>query len=296
MDELISVIIPVYNCEAYIDKCIHSVLNQTYENVEVIVVDDGSTDDTSYIIEKHNEFVKCIRQNNLGPSAARNRGVKVSSGKYIAFLDADDMWNKWKLEDQIKCFGLGDKVGMVFSNMEISKSGKILEQNWIERMNADRFLTQCGIVNDVYKKLVSENFIPTCSVLLSRECFDDVQGFDETLKVGEDWNLWLKISKLYSIVYTGVLHGTVTRDKDLTHYDWHQYFSCFIKVMERESINSRGEIGKIIDKNLSLFFFNLGYNYLHTNKKVEAKKALIKSIKKRINLPAIKSYLLSFLT
>ena len=98
---LVSVVIPAYNCERYLGRAIRSVLAQTYPRIECIVVDDGSTDGTAEVIDRFGSAVRAIRQENGGAAAARNAGIRTATGRYIAFLDADDYWLRNKLELQI---------------------------------------------------------------------------------------------------------------------------------------------------------------------------------------------------
>jgi len=114
---LISVIIPVYNTERYIRECLESVLNQTYKNLEIIVVDDGSTDRTATIVAEYPQ-IKYLYQTNSGPSAALNKGIDASNGEFVSFIDADDYWTKDKLELQMAEFLQAGKHQMIFGYVE----------------------------------------------------------------------------------------------------------------------------------------------------------------------------------
>ena len=114
----VSVIIPAYNGELYISDAIESVLAQTYRDYEIIVVDDGSTDDTSKIVQAYGDRVHYIYQENQGVAAARNQGIKVSTGKYIAFLDQDDFFLEDKLSEQVSCLKLHPAAGMIHSGWQ----------------------------------------------------------------------------------------------------------------------------------------------------------------------------------
>ena len=110
---LVSVIIPAYNSADFIDEALKSVFDQTYKDLEIIVVDDGSTDDTRAVLEKYGDRVNYHYQDNNGPASARNRGIKLARGKYIAFLDADDLWLPTKLEKQVALFKNRENLGFV---------------------------------------------------------------------------------------------------------------------------------------------------------------------------------------
>jgi len=113
----VSTIIPAYNCERYIKETIESVLSQTYKDIELIIIDDGSTDRTGEIVRSFESKVEYIRQSkNTGPSAARNRGIEKAKGEYIAFLDGDDVWMPTKIEEQIKLLESNKDIALVYSN------------------------------------------------------------------------------------------------------------------------------------------------------------------------------------
>jgi len=206
-NSLISVIIPVYNGEEYIAEAIDSALNQTYKELEIIVVDDGSKDKTreivnSYCVTRHASSVKdftpnairtthdairptpnvyYIYQSNKGPAAARNAGIKIAKGEYVAFLDADDVWLKDKLENQLK--EMTDGIGMV----GVAKRGENTERTR----------------NISYKDLLIKNRFCNSGVMVKRECFDKVGLFDERpeFKAVEDWDMWIRIAMNYKTRY-----------------------------------------------------------------------------------------------
>ena len=120
---IVSVIIPAYNAERFIPQAIQSVLEQTYQSYEIIVVDDGSTDKTKDILKEFEDKVCCIYQENQGPSAARNAGIKISQGRYICFLDADDIWTPDKLEVQVEFLECHPDISLVFSDHQDFDAG-----------------------------------------------------------------------------------------------------------------------------------------------------------------------------
>lgn len=192
-EPLISVIIPTYNMEKYITDAIDSALAQTYKNVEIIVVDDGSTDFTINILKKYNSKIKYFYQKNKGPSAARNVGIKYAKGEYIAFLDSDDVWLPRKLELQVKYFSENAFRGLIYTGYyTIDETGETVEIHKIEDFSK----------NKVLKDLFFKNVISTAStIMVNRECFEESGGFDENLAVAEDWDMWLRIIKRYDFDY-----------------------------------------------------------------------------------------------
>lgn len=194
-EELISVIIPTYNREKTIIRAVESVLNQTYKNIELIVVDDNSDDKTVSLLESlSDERLKIIKlDKNHGACHARNIGIKNSKGKYISFQDSDDEWNKEKLKIQMEDI-VDNDCDMVFCQVtRIDNGDKIVipGNDFIIPKTKEEFT----------KKLLIDNFISTQSILAKRKVFDDII-FDENFPRFQDWDLVLRISQKYKIGFT----------------------------------------------------------------------------------------------
>ena len=210
---LVSVIIPAYNAEKSIAETLDSVFAQTYRPIEILVVDDGSTDKTAetikeYQTSKANRTNKTnltyIHQHNSGPSKARNTGIKAAKREYIAFLDADDLWTKDKLEKQIRLFKKDPGIDVIFTDVKITrfKEGGIEEVLMFQKkeLNKEFFGHEYIVINPL-KKLLNLNFIPTSSVVAKRTCFDRDIFFNEARRYAEDWELWLKMSLCFNFAY-----------------------------------------------------------------------------------------------
>ena len=189
MSGKVSVVIPTYNRESFITKAIDSVEAQTYRNVEVVVIDDGSTDNTRSLLERrYGEKVRYFYQENKGIAAARNTGIRESSGDYIAFLDSDDYWVPEKLERQMELFRKHPEYGMVASQCaSVLLDGSFRDKN------------RPGKSGWVFTDLFIKNFIRTSSAVITRECLDRVGLFDEELKECEEYDLWLRIAAKYPV-------------------------------------------------------------------------------------------------
>lgn len=194
---LISVIIPAYNAEATIAQTLHSVLAQTYQNIEVIVVDDGSRDRTATIVEQiaqTDNRIILIKQVNAGVAAARNLAIGKSSGKYIAPVDADDIWFPQKLEKQLEVMLQGDySVGLVYTwSVYLDQDGLLLQKCQTSLLEGD-----------VYLPLTRSNFLGNASTpLFTRACIERVGGYDcqmreQNAQGCEDWDLYLRIAEHY---------------------------------------------------------------------------------------------------
>lgn len=198
IDNLVSVIIPAYNASKYIQKTIDSVLAQTYEKLEVIIVDDGSKDDTVEIIRSNlnrSRKLKFFKQSNRGVAAARNLAIDNSSGEFIAPCDADDLWHRGKIEKQVHLMRESKQnVGFIYS--------------WIMRIDEyDQvvgFGTKFNIRGFVVKPLLYTNFIGGGSTpLIRKACFDKVGKYSlefikNNCQGAEDWHLYLKIAGCYA--------------------------------------------------------------------------------------------------
>lgn len=196
---LVSVVIPTYNMAEYINEAVDSVLNQTYKSIEVIVIDDGSKDNTKEVLKRYDSAIKYIYQENKGASAARNTGVRISKGEFIAFLDADDIWLSGKLSEQMKLILSDNSIGLVScSGYEIGEEGKVI------RLFQK---TDYASKGKLLKMLCLKNIISGGSeALVRKECFDKVGRYDESLvsSLAEDWDLWLRIAPLYNIRFISI--------------------------------------------------------------------------------------------
>ena len=188
-----SVIIPTFNCGRFVAGAIESALGQTVRPAEVVVIDDGSTDDTESVIRQFGDKVTYIKQSNAGVSAARNRGVAESSSEFIAFLDADDIWEPTKLEKQLAVFESDPEIGLVHCGMREfdSETGETIglrtdgKDGWVAD---DLLLWEGPVVN-----------ASGSSPLVRRSAFESTDGFDPAIKVGEDWDLCYRIARKYKI-------------------------------------------------------------------------------------------------
>lgn len=187
----VSVIIPTFNRFSLISRAIDSVLNQTIKPFEIIVVDDGSSDNTSTFIKNNYKSVKLIKQNNLGVSKARNVGIKNSSGNWIALLDSDDEWEKNKLEVQIKSLSEYDYYSVCHTN-------EIWIRNGI-RVNQKKRHQKYG--GDIFDKCLDICRISPSSIIFKKNIIDEVGWFDEGLSICEDYDLWLRITANFKILF-----------------------------------------------------------------------------------------------
>lgn len=201
---LVSAVIPAYNAEPYLGACLDSVQAQsTAMPLEVIVVDDGSTDATRGIAEGRAGVIY-LNQPNRGPSAARNSGLARARGEFVAFLDADDLWPPDKLAGQVATLQNHPKAALVFGDCrQFDATGQWPKTQFEAGSLGAAAWGSNGTVPQAYARLLSDNFITTGSVMLRRRVLETVGGFDETMRLVEDLDLWLRIAHLHPICWSG---------------------------------------------------------------------------------------------
>lgn len=245
---MISVVVPAFNMEKYLAETIESVMAQTVKNIEIVVVDDGSTDRTAEIARSF-EHVKYLYQENGGLSKARNTGIIASKGKYIALVDSDDCWEPFKLEVQVSCLDKIQDAGLVFSDFSTFNSAGIINQAALRKLYRlfDEYnidipeifdkkislkdfcvsVQNSEIANaDVYYGLVFETLLKggmvlPSSALFRRECLSKVGLFNENYRSFEDIDFFLRFSQWYQLVYIDcstvryrIREGQITSKKD----------------------------------------------------------------------------------
>lgn len=203
---LVSVIIPAYNHELYIEEALQSVVNQTYPNIELIVINDGSTDGTAGIIEKfiqvNNERnIQYVNKENEGVCKTLNKGLNMSTGDYVAFLASDDLWLPDRVSIQLEFMEQNQNIGMLFSDAWFLRFNSQTDIKWSDYKQGINNYFKNGIQNtDMYMLLLTRAIIPALTVLIKKQVLDKVGFFDENL-VYEDDDMWLRIAREYPIAY-----------------------------------------------------------------------------------------------
>src|SRR5579864_4035829 len=195
-DFIISVVIPAHNCGRFVAEAIDSVLAQTRPPEEIIVVDDGSTDDTRERVAPYVDRVRYIHQRNGGVASARNAGIRAARGSHIAFLDGDDRWLPHKLEKQLQALAANPGAQWVHADMLFwdDETGALTPSPPYGR---ERFVGSC------YREFFWWCGVNTSTVVVSRRCLDEVGIFDEHIpgRWGEDLELWLRIVRKFPLIY-----------------------------------------------------------------------------------------------
>lgn len=215
---LFSVIIPLYNKAPYVRKTVESVIEQTYKEWELVVVDDGSIDGSGDIVKAiHDNRIRLVRQDNAGVSASRNRGVAESTAPYICFLDADDWWEPTFLEEMARVIERHPNAGIYGTSYYIVKNGK----KRIAPIGVDNGFGE-GEINycRVYAKTLCMP-LTSISVCIPRKVFDEVGGFPTSIKLGEDFMLWLSVALKHKVVFLNKNLSNYNQDVDVTYRGTH---------------------------------------------------------------------------
>lgn len=268
----VSVVMPCYNCEQFLKESILSILSQTYENLELIIVDDASTDSSGDIIHSYasaDHRVKPVRHpHNRGVAAARNSGIAESTGDYIAFCDADDAWEEDKLETQLNSIQMNGNVDFVFSDAKII--------NEVSQPTGHSFSTehQPRELTNTFLKLCVSNFINTSSVLFRRTCLNKAVPFKKEFEYLEDWIYWLQLSLYYQFYYIEKPLVRYRRHSNSSDRDRTRHFTSRTKCNEYILTTFSGIPNKI----KSVIYYKLGRDYTELGHLHQSRDAYKKSL------------------
>jgi len=295
----VSVIIPAYNGARYICECIESVLNQTYRHFEIIVIDDGSTDNTREVLEPYirNSSIRYFYQDNAGPGAARNFGIKYAQGSYISFCDQDDWYEKDSLEHRLNLYEKHPELGLVCSDfltafMTNDYNEVVYGESYVKELNLlERIPNACietkeknvYIFNmNVFPEMILAPFVWIGTMMIHKEVFDKVGIFDEKLRWSADTDIQIRISRNYSIGFLNTStafyreHGSNMCQSQYSLYN--DQIKCHLKFLDpcwglQESDKRR------IRQNLSEWYFRKGRLLIGTKDHFRSMKDFLKGIR-----------------
>lgn len=273
----VSVIIPTYNRGHYIGQAIDSVLAQTFVDFECIVIDDGSTDNTGEVVARYGSRVRYLQQAHSGrPAVARNTGLRVARGEYIAFLDSDDIWLPDKLARQISVLEMHHQVGLVFHNAYLLKD---------DQSDGEELYLQgktLPAVARLFAELYQGSLILTPTAMVRRSCFDRVGFFDESLLTAEDIEMWLRIAAQFDIAFLDQPLAKVRRHKHslsrqaVTNQRWRTAALQSIDARYPDLVRSLGWLRRRVH---GRFHFAVGRAYLWQNKVDSAREQFQESVR-----------------
>ncbi len=267
----VSVIIPTYNYGSFIGEAIESVLAQTFPVSEIVVVDDGSSDNTEEVVGKFGNKVKYIKQKNGGVGLARNTGVKHSTGEFIAFLDADDIWLPQKLERQLRVLENDEEIGLVTTGMrEFDASGKTISkhQNGQSGWCAEKILLSEAVTVG-----------PGTTIFMKRSVFDEVGGFDETKNMhpAEDWEFTYQVARKFKLAFLPDLLAEYRNHGSNSHLKIPNFERAMLLAYEKVFRNSSVELQNLKSQSYGILHRVLAGSYFRVRNYRQFIKHSIKS-------------------
>jgi glycosyltransferase involved in cell wall biosynthesis len=282
-EPLVSVVMPVYNGARYLRQSLESALNQTYRPLEIVVVDDGSTDETPKILAEFGPRIRAIRQKNSGSAAARNAALQAAHGEIIGFLDADDLWLPEKLEVQVAYLRAHPDVELVATRWLTLTDGEPAASVARHSTNTKPEIDE-QTSGWLYNELLIDCVVHTTTVLMRRSLVDEIGLFDTELRRGQDYDYWLRASQATEI------H---TLREPLSYYRLHaanstwqpQRLNYGAMVIDRalRRWGRKGPDGRVapfgdVHRRLSDLWFSFGRQHLSHGSKTIAFKAAVKSL------------------
>ena len=270
----VTVVIPTYNRAHVIGETIRSVFAQTYDRWDIVVVDDGSTDNTAEVVAQFPGRITYIRQEHSGlPAVARNVGVRLGRGEYIAFLDSDDLWLPDKLALQVDVLKQYPKAGLLCAD------AYILNESQEKQTNVTIWDGKVPRSGKVFGELYLWNFVHTSAAVVRRECFDTVDYFNENAIYGavEDYHLWLRIAAQYeliplqdALIYYSLHKGRYSvQRKDYVNLS---VIAVLLDIRNRYPGMVK-QLGKKAGKRIGDLYDNIGYSALKQGKIIDAWRA-----------------------
>jgi glycosyltransferase involved in cell wall biosynthesis len=225
----VSVILPVYNREVCVERAVRSVLAQTYRSFELIVVDDGSTDGTRRVLDRFGAAIRVVEQPHSGTYAARNHGARHARGELLAFADSDDAWLPHLLMREVPLMQRPE-VGLVFGNAVHVTS----PEPGAARTGLTCFRVSPPRRGCVAAQFAWANFVPTCTALVRRRCFDEVGGFSEASEISSDYLMWYRVALHHELDYVDEVVAEYTVHAAGISYELGRAVEARLRLFSRE--------------------------------------------------------------
>ena len=299
---VVSVIIPTYNCANFIRNAIDSALQQKGCALDLIVIDDGSTDETENILEDYHQkgLLNYHKQKNQGSASARNLGLKKAKGEYICFLDADDTLHENSILERLTVYKNHPEIGLLCTDFHQKSSGVNKHTFYSELASRKKFLNDALEYTKLRDKnvyifnkeifhdpLVLRCLIWTGTVMISKKVFYDVGFFNENLRIAQDIELWFRIARKYEIAFLDLPTATYLLHENGVTNNIPQYHLATINILEQyldPSYKTPNIHKKKIKLKISAYYFIIGYDYFQQGKYKESssyfQKALLNNKRK----------------
>ncbi len=289
----ISVVIPTYNRARFLPVAVASVRAQSYQCDEILIVDDGSNDNTTEVVAALGDGVRLIRQANAGPAAARNRGIHEARGDLVAFLDTDDRWLPGKLAAQVELFRREPALGLVCADMAIENDAgvRLVESNFVQRgLQQDLAALDGRPLPNAPRRLLAVNFVNTSTVIAKRKLLVELSGFDTRLRFGEDLELWLRIAAHYPIAcVASVQEVRIEHDSNVTRSiePMLQGYVVMAEAIREWAGADMSQWGVDANRYVANCMADLGYWYFSIGRMSDARTAMTASFRESPNSRSI---------
>lgn len=281
----VSVVMPCYNNAAYVRQAVDSVLQQDYPNIELIVVDDGSKDNSLEVLASYGERIKVVSQPNQGPAAARNNGIRHATGDYIAFLDSDDLWLPGKLSAQLEFLQTNPDYIACFCSWSVWDGNSTSGFN--QPTTEQRLELQKDKSGWLYLPLLEDSVIHTISVVIKQQTVTEVGFFNEEFRVGEDHDYWLRLSRLGKIAKLKTVYALYRANPQSTTNKMHaKNFSLLVLQATVAKYGLCDPEGNCLPKSIYQQYvaerhFTYGYHSFWAGHRDKAKLSFIGCLKNR---------------
>ena len=271
----VSVVIPTYNTANLLPDAVESVLTQTYRDFELIVVDDGSTDETPEVMGGYTDDVRYIRKENGGSASARNRGIREATGQYVALLDADDLWLPEKLECQMEQFEAQRDLAWSYTDWI-----HVDAETGAPMYHGSQVMSYRG--GDVLRPLLVRLFIPPSTEVIRRDVFEEVGTYDESElhRISEDWEFSLQVAERYPVGYVDqpLVKRRHHSGKKTTTMDLEHAFESRRSIIEKTVRRNPDRLADIHDSALANLCTRIGSKWLNREERARARELLVTAI------------------
>lgn len=304
---LVSVVIPTYNSAQYLPEAIESVLSQSWQDFEIIIVDDGSTDNTQELVSAFKSIkIRYVRQESSGgPSSPRNVGIHHARGKYISFLDSDDLMSRYKLAEAVPFLEQYPDLGLLFANFEIcNERGDIFPGTFLDEFQTFRNLQKRQVGEKwfiidralAYEALLTLNFIGTSGTVIPKSVFLSVGEFDEETNGAEDRDMWLRISRRYPLGFLDVIgHRYRRRETGMQGRGAVALNPQKIRIMRKAlETGLPPSLRRRVRRNIAHSMFDLGYHWQSLGDFKQARIHYRNSLKESFSVVALRGLLISY--
>lgn len=300
---LVTVVIPTYNSAEFLPATLDSVLAQTYSAIEIIVVDDGSTDDTVSVLKPYMGQIRYIRQDNWGgPSRPRNIGVDAAGGELVAFFDSDDLMMPEKIADSAGVLADNPRVGLVFSNFQgISEQELILVRDFLagyvnfrdDLIDTDDSEVKILPARKAYSQLLKANFIGTSSVVCRKTVFVEAGTFDEEMLNADDVDMWRRIAYAgFDFAYVDrILHSYRKREGGVTDRGVRRYPSILRGLAKQLELELEPRERRLVEDRLLALRMDYGSALCDSGAYADARRIFGKILAEKTTLRGIKGWL-----